>query len=213
MAVSGARIGALPGLTEANRRWWTLAGSCMGLFVLMLDSTVINIALPDIARDLDATTAGLQWVMNAYLLMLAAFVITMARLGDILGRRRLFLIGMAVFAGGSAVAATSGSEQVLVAGRVLQGLGGAALLGLSLAIVSAVFDAGERARALGIWAGVSALALAWVPCWAAPLSTRSAGVGCSGLICPSACSAWCSCWHRPPSSVTKLLRDASTSPA
>ena len=163
MAAPAARIGALPGLTEANRRWWTLAGTCMGLFVLMLDSTVINVALPDIARDLDATTAGLQWVMNAYLLVLASSVITMARLGDILGRRRLFLIGMAVFAGGSAVAATSDSEQVLVAGRVLQGLGGAALLGLSLAIVSAVFDAGERARALGIWAGVSALALGLGP--------------------------------------------------
>ena len=135
----------------------------MGLFVLMLDSTVINVALPDIARDLDATTAGLQWVMNAYLLVLAAFVITMARLGDILGRRRLFLIGMAAFAFGSAVAATSDSEEVLIAGRVLQGLGGAALLGLSLAIVSAVFEAGERARALGIWAGVSALALGLGP--------------------------------------------------
>jgi EmrB/QacA subfamily drug resistance transporter len=150
-------------MTEANRRWWTLAGTCMGLFVLMLDSTVINVALPDIARDLDATTAGLQWVMNAYLLVLAAFVVSAGRLGDIFGRRRLFVIGMAAFASGSAVAAMSDAEEVLVAGRVLQGLGGAALLGLSLAIVSTVFGAGERARALGIWAGVSALALGLGP--------------------------------------------------
>jgi EmrB/QacA subfamily drug resistance transporter len=163
VAAPAARIGALPGLTEANRRWWTLAGACMGLFVLMLDSTVINVALPDIARDLHATTAGLQWVMNAYLLVLASFVVSAGRLGDILGRRRVFLIGMAAFAGGSAVAAVSDSEEVLVAGRVLQGLGGAALLGLSLAIVSTVFAAGERARALGIWAGVSALALGLGP--------------------------------------------------
>jgi EmrB/QacA subfamily drug resistance transporter len=163
VAVPAARSGALPGLTEANRRWWTLAGACMGLFVLMLDSTVINVALPDIARELGATTAGLQWVMNAYLLVLAAFVVSAGRLGDILGRRRVFLIGMAAFAGGSVVAALSGSEEVLVAGRVLQGLGGAALLGLSLAIVSTVFPAGERARALGIWAGVSALALGLGP--------------------------------------------------
>ena len=134
-------------------------GTCMGLFVLMLDSTVINVALPTIARDLDATTAGLQWVMNAYLLVLAAFVVSAGRVGDIVGRRRVFLIGMALFAGGSALAGLAGSEEVLVAARVLQGLGGAALLGLSLAIVSAVFPAGERARALGIWAGVSALAL------------------------------------------------------
>jgi EmrB/QacA subfamily drug resistance transporter len=158
-----ARIGGLPGVSDANRRWWTLAGTCMGLFVLMLDSTVINVALPQIARDLDATTAGLQWVMNAYLLVLAAFVVTAGRLGDILGRRRLFVIGMAVFAAGSAVAAMADTEEVLVAGRVLQGLGGAALLGLSLAIVSTVFADGERARALGIWAGVSALALGLGP--------------------------------------------------
>src|SRR3954469_15632660 len=101
VAAPAARVSALPGLTEANRRWWTLAGTCMGLFVLMLDSTVINLALPDIARDLDSTTAGLQWVVNAYLLMLAAFVVSAGRLGDILGRRRVFLIGMATFSGGS----------------------------------------------------------------------------------------------------------------
>jgi EmrB/QacA subfamily drug resistance transporter len=150
-------------VVEANRRWWTLAGTCMGLFVLMLDSTVINVALPDIARELDATATGLQWVMNAYLLVLAACVVSAGRLGDILGRRRVFLFGMAVFAAGSAVAAMSDAEEVLVAGRVLQGLGGAALLGLSLAIVSTVFPGGERARALGIWAGVSALALGLGP--------------------------------------------------
>ena len=158
-----ARTGVLPGLTDANRRWWTLAGTCMGLFVLMLDSTVITVALPDIARDLGATTAGLQWVLNAYLLVLAAFVVSAGRLGDVLGRRRMFLIGMTAFAGGSVVAAMSGSEEVLVAARVLQGLGGSALLGLSLAIVSTVFAGGERARALGIWTGISALALGLGP--------------------------------------------------
>jgi EmrB/QacA subfamily drug resistance transporter len=163
MATPAARIGALPGLTEANRSWWTLAGTCMGLFVLMLDSTMVNVALPDIARDLDATTAGLQWVMNAYLLVLAAFVVSAGRVGDILGRRPVFVIGMAGFAGGSALAALSGGEEVLVAARVLQGLGASALLGLSLAIVSTVFSTGERARALGIWAGVSALALGLGP--------------------------------------------------
>ena len=146
-------------MTEANRRWWTLGGTCMGLFVLMLDSTVINVALPDIALSLDASTAGLQWVVNAYLLVLASFVVSAGRLGDIVGRRRVFVLGMAAFAGGSVVAALSGSEEVLIAGRILQGIGGAALLGLSLAIVSTVFPAAERARALGIWTGVSALAL------------------------------------------------------
>jgi EmrB/QacA subfamily drug resistance transporter len=159
MAAPSARLGAVPGLTEANRRWWTLVGTCMGLFVLMLDSTVIYVALPDIARDLDATAHGLQWVVNASLLVVAAFVVSAGRLGDLVGRRRVFLLGMAGFAVGSAIAALSDTEEVLIAGRVVQGLGGAGLLGLSLAIVSTAFPPAQRARALGIWAGVSALAL------------------------------------------------------
>ena len=158
MGAPAARIGALPGLTEANRRWWTLAGTCMGLFVLMLDSTVINLALTPIARDIGATTAGLQWVVNGYLLVLASTVVTAGRLGDILGRRRLFLVGMALFSAGSVICATSNQEAMLVAGRLVQGLGAAPLLGLSLAIVSSAFPAAERPKALGIWAGASALA-------------------------------------------------------
>jgi EmrB/QacA subfamily drug resistance transporter len=159
VAAPAARLAAVPGLTEANRRWWTLVGTCMGLFVLMLDSTVINIALTPIARDIGATTAGLQWVVNGYLLVLASTVVTAGRLGDILGRRRVFLAGMALFVAGSVVCATAGQEEVLVVGRLIQGLGAAGLLGLSLAIVSSVFTQAERPRALGIWAGVSALAL------------------------------------------------------
>jgi EmrB/QacA subfamily drug resistance transporter len=159
MAAPAARISVIPGLTEDNRRWWTLIGSCMGLFVLMLDSTVINVALPSIAHDIGATTAGLQWAVNAYLLVAAATVITAGRLGDILGRRLVFVVGMGLFALGSVVCATSNTEEVLIAGRVVQGFGAAPLVGLSLAIVSAAFPSSERARALGIWAGVSALAL------------------------------------------------------
>jgi len=159
VAAPAAPALSLPGLTEANRRWWTLVGACMGLFVLMLDSTVINLALTPIARDIGATTAGLQWVVNGYLLVLAATVVTAGRLGDILGRRRVFLAGMGLFAAGSVVCATANAEEVLVLGRLVQGLGAAPLLGLSLAIVSSVFPSAERPRALGIWAGVSALAL------------------------------------------------------
>jgi EmrB/QacA subfamily drug resistance transporter len=159
VAAPAVRVAWLPGLTEANRRWWTLAGTCMGLFVLMLDSTVINLALTPIARDIGATTAGLQWVVNGYLLVVAAFVVTGGRLGDILGRRRLFFVGMGLFALGSVICALSDTEGVLVAGRLVQGLGAAPLVGLSLAIVSSAFPASERPRALGIWAGVSALAL------------------------------------------------------
>ena len=143
--------------------WWVLVGSCTGLFVLMLDSTVVTLALPAIRRDLHASLDGLQWIQNAYLLTLAATVVTAGRLGDIVGRRRVFVWGMVLFAVGSLVAGAAGTEEVLVAGRVLQGVGGAALLSLSLALTTAAFPPELQPRALGIWAAVSAVALAIGP--------------------------------------------------
>jgi EmrB/QacA subfamily drug resistance transporter len=142
-----------------TRPWWTLIGACSGLFILMLDSTVVALALPSIRHDVDATQAGLQWVMNGYLLAITAFVVTAGRLGDMFGRKRLFLVGMCVFALGSAVSGAAGSELTLICGRVLQGLGAAPMLPLSLAIVCNAFPAGQQARALGIWAAISAVAL------------------------------------------------------
>jgi MFS transporter, DHA2 family, methylenomycin A resistance protein len=142
-----------------SRPWWTLIGACCGLFILMLDSTVVALALPSIRHDVGATSAGLQWVMNGYLLAITAFVVTAGRLGDMFGRKRLFLAGMCVFALGSVVSGTSDDELVLIGGRVLQGVGAAPMLPLSLAIVCNAFPAGEQARALGIWAGISAVAL------------------------------------------------------
>jgi EmrB/QacA subfamily drug resistance transporter len=129
----------------------------------MLDSTVINLALPAMQAELDTSTAALQWVPNAYLLTIAALVVTGGRLGDIFGRRRLFDIGLALFAAGSVVAALAPSIDVLIAGRVIQGVGAAALLPLSLALVSDAFPDDEQARAMGIWAAVSSIALAVGP--------------------------------------------------
>ena len=151
-----------PRATKANP-WWVLAGACTGLFVLMLDSTVVTLALPAIRSDLDATLDGLQWIQNAYLLTLAATVVAAGRLGDIVGRRRVFIWGMALFALGSLVAGAATSEEMLIGGRVLQGVGGAALLSLSLALTSAAFPPELQPRALGIWAAVSAVALAVGP--------------------------------------------------
>jgi len=150
-------------ITDENRRWWVLAGSSTGLLVLMLDSTVVALALAPIRVDLGADTAGLQWVQNVYLLVLAAFLVTFGRLGDVFGRRRVFQLGMATFALGSVVSATAGSIEQLVAGRALQGLGAAAVLAQSLALVTNVFPPKYRARALGIWAAVSSIALALGP--------------------------------------------------
>jgi EmrB/QacA subfamily drug resistance transporter len=140
-----------------------LVGACTGLFVLMLDSTVVTLALPSIHHDLHASVDGLQWVQNAYLLTLAATVVTAGRLGDIRGRRLVFVAGMVIFAAGSLLAGAAGSTGVLVAARVAQGIGGAALLSLSLALTANAFPAEKQARALGIWAAVSAIALAVGP--------------------------------------------------
>jgi EmrB/QacA subfamily drug resistance transporter len=146
-----------------ERKWWTLAGTCAGLFLLMLDSTVVALALPSIRHDVDASSQGLQWVMNGYLLAITVFVVTAGRLGDMFGRKRLFLAGTAIFALGSALSGLAGDELTLIGGRLLQGIGAAPMLPLSLAIVCNAFPKEEQARALGIWAGVSAVALAIGP--------------------------------------------------
>jgi EmrB/QacA subfamily drug resistance transporter len=150
-------------IDAANRKWWTLAGACAGLFLLMLDSTVVALALPAIRHDVDASPEGLQWVMNGYLLTIAVLVVTAGRLGDMFGRRRVFLAGMVFFALGSVVSGAAGDQDALILGRVLQGVGAAPMLSLSLALVCNVFPASEQARALGIWAAVSAVALAIGP--------------------------------------------------
>jgi EmrB/QacA subfamily drug resistance transporter len=149
--------------SDSTRQWWVLVGTCLGLFILMLDSTVVALALPTIERDLRASADNVQWVLNGYLLVISVLVVTAGRLGDIAGRRLVFVIGMAVFAAGSVLAALADDDTVLVAARAVQGAGGAAMLSLSLAIVSHAFPKEQQAQALGIWAAVSALALAVGP--------------------------------------------------
>ncbi len=129
----------------------------------MLDSTVVALALPEIRHDVDASSEGLQWVMNGYLLTIAVLVVTAGRLGDMFGRKRVFLLGTAVFAAGSVVSGAAGDQGALILGRVLQGVGAAPMLSLSLALVCNVFPAEEQPWALGIWAAVSAVALAIGP--------------------------------------------------
>ncbi|MFN8162677.1 MAG: MFS transporter [Solirubrobacterales bacterium] len=151
-------------MIDAKRRpWWTLAGACSGLFLLMLDSTVVALALPAIHGDVGASAEGLQWVMNGYLLTIAVLVVTAGRLGDMFGRKRVFIAGMAVFAIGSVVSGAAGDQVELIVGRILQGAGAAPMLSLSLALVCNAFSSADQPRALGIWAAVSAVALAIGP--------------------------------------------------
>jgi EmrB/QacA subfamily drug resistance transporter len=148
---------------EDTRRWWVLTGASTGLFILMLDSTTLPLALSSIRLELGASTSGVQWVQNVYLLTMAALVISLGRLGDMLGRKRIFQLGLLAFGAGSVISATAGSVAQLIGGRVVQGVGGAALLALSLAIANLAFPPEDRPRAVGIWAAVSAIALAIGP--------------------------------------------------
>src|SRR4051794_2326262 len=150
-------------LNEDNRKWWTLAAMCFALFMIMLDNTVVNVALPSIQRDLGANLSGLEWTVNAYTLSFAVLLATGGRLGDIFGRRRTFLIGVVIFATSSATAGLAPSTGALIASRVVQGVGGALMMPATLSIVTNAFEPHERGKAIGTWAGVSALALAIGP--------------------------------------------------
>ena len=150
-------------LNDGNRRWWTLAAMCFALFMVMLDNTVVNVALPSIQRDLRTSIAGLEWTVNAYTLAFGVLLVTGGRLGDIFGRRRIFLAGVALFAVSSAFIGFSQSPAWLIAGRAAQGVGSALMMPATLSIITNAFPPHERGRAIGTWAGVSALALAIGP--------------------------------------------------
>jgi EmrB/QacA subfamily drug resistance transporter len=150
-------------LTEDNRRWWTLGAMCFALFMVMLDNTVVNVALPSIQKDLGASISGLEWTINAYTLSFAVLLVTGGRLGDLYGRRRMFLFGVVVFALSSAGIGLSPNETWLVVGRAVQGIGAAFMMPGTLSIITNTFPPHERGKAIGTWAGVSALALAIGP--------------------------------------------------
>src|SRR3954462_16021159 len=150
-------------LNDGNRRWWTLGAMCFALFMIMLDNTVVNVALPAIQDDLNASLSSLEWTVNAYTLTFAVLLVPGGRLGDIFGRRRMFLFGVVVFAVSSAAIGLAPTQHWLVAGRAVQGIGGAFMMPGPLSIISNTFPPRERGRAIGTWDGVSALALALGP--------------------------------------------------
>lgn len=147
-----------------RRKAMVLGAMCFSLFMAMLDNTVVNVALPRMQVDLGATVSELQWVVDGYTLFFASFMLSGGTLGDLFGRRRAFLAGLAVFTAGSAMSAAAPTAGVLIAARSVQGFGAALLMPGTLAIIANTFrgDA-ERARAIGLWAGISGLALAGGP--------------------------------------------------
>ncbi len=150
-------------VTDENSRWWTLGAMCFALFMIMLDNTVVNVALPSIQRDLHASLAALEWTVNAYTLTFAVLLVTGGRLGDIFGRRRMFIFGVVVFGLSSLAIGFAPNDTVLVAFRAVQGIGSAFMMPATLALITQAFPAEQRGTAIGTWAGVSALALAIGP--------------------------------------------------
>lgn len=155
----------------SSHKWWALAAVCFGLFMALLDVTIVNVALPTIQKSLSASFTDLQWVIDAYALVFAVVLVTSARLGDIFGRKRVFILGMVVFSLGSLLCGVSGDISLgsvshiamLNISRAVQGLGASAMMPLSLAIISTEFHGRERGTAFGIWGGVSGLATAIGP--------------------------------------------------
>jgi EmrB/QacA subfamily drug resistance transporter len=158
---------------ESRRRWWTLVGVALATFMTFLDNNVVNVALPSIQRDLHLTLSGLEWIVSSYILVFSGLMLVGGRLGDVYGRRRLFLAGLMVFTGASLLAGIASSEEILIIARVMQGVGAAVSTPSTLAIISSTFpDPRERSRAVGVWSAVGALALALGPLTGGFISDR-----------------------------------------
>jgi EmrB/QacA subfamily drug resistance transporter len=140
----------------ATNPWVVLVLICLAQFMVVLDATIVNVALPSIQTDLHLSDGGLQWIVNAYTLVFGGFLLLGGRLGDLLGRKRLFLVGLVIFTGASLLDGLAGSEGMLIGARALQGLGAALISPAALSIISTTFEEGkERARALAVWAAIA----------------------------------------------------------
>jgi EmrB/QacA subfamily drug resistance transporter len=148
---------------ESTAGRWLLAVAVVGSGMAFLDSTVVNVALPDIGRDLGASTSALQWILNGYLLTLASLILLGGSLGDRYGRRRIFVLGVWLFTAASLLCAVAPNTELLIFARLVQGIGGALLTPGSLALIEASFRPGDRARAIGAWSGLGGVATALGP--------------------------------------------------
>jgi MFS family permease len=154
---------AFPVALSEKRKRLTLAATILGSSMAFIDGSVVNVALPAIQQALHADAISTQWIVNAYLLLLGALVLVGGCAADLYGRRRIFLVGIAIFTLASIACGLSPDINVLVASRAAQGLGAALLTPASLAMLGATFDEHERSRAIGVWAGVGALTAAAGP--------------------------------------------------
>ncbi len=152
-----------PEPVQRGNKWWTLVAVCLGTFMLLLDITIVNVALPDIQHALHSTFSDLQWIVDAYALTLAAFLLTAGSLADMYGRRLLYLVGLVVFTASSVLCGFSVSTLMLVICRGLQGVGGAIMFAVSLALLADAFRGKDRGLAFGVWGAITGLAVAIGP--------------------------------------------------
>src|SRR4051812_37941787 len=144
-------------MQSISNRWAVLVVVCLAQFMVVLDATIVNVALPSIQRGLDFSNANLQWVINSYTLMFGGFLLLGGRAADFFGRRRLFLAGVAVFSAASLINGLATSSEMLIVGRGLQGLGGAMVSPAALSIITTTFAEGpDRTKALGVWSAIAA---------------------------------------------------------
>jgi EmrB/QacA subfamily drug resistance transporter len=148
---------------EENRKWWTLGAVAFGLFMIMLDNTVVFVALASIQSDLHISTSELEWVVNGYALTFAVLMLTGGKLADLLGRRLIFIVGLAIFTASSLACGLATGAAFLIGARIVQGVGAALMNPATLSIITATFPPRQRGTAIGIWVGVSAMALAIGP--------------------------------------------------
>jgi EmrB/QacA subfamily drug resistance transporter len=156
---------------QRGNKWWTLVGVSLGTFMLLLDITIVNVALPDIQLALHSSFSDLQWIIDAYALTLAAFLLTAGSLADMFGRRRLYLIGLAIFTCASVLCGFAVSTLMLQVSRALQGVGGAIMFAVSLALLADAFRGKDRGTAFGVWGAVTGLAVAIGPLLGGLLTT------------------------------------------
>ena len=149
--------------TGRDPKWWTLVAVCLGIFILLLDITIVNVALADIQGELGASLSDLQWVIDAYALSLAALLLTAGSLSDIYGRRKVFVIGAALFMAGSIACGAAQDILFLQLARAFQGIGGAAMFATALALIASAFQGRDRGIAFGVFGATTGVAVAVGP--------------------------------------------------
>ena len=152
-----------PGGVARDPKWWTLTAVCLGVFMLLLDITIVNVALPDIQTELSASLSDLQWVIDAYALSLAALLLTAGSLADLFGRRRVFVIGLVIFTVGSVACGAAQDIFFLQVSRAFQGIGGAAMFATALALLASAFHGKDRGTAFGVFGATTGVAVAIGP--------------------------------------------------